>query len=242
MRSPALVAGAPVYRSLPCEQSPEKGTLQNLPHPINLPVTTMRQTAKISQSSQRNALRQFTTFTLVMALAGATAGLAQAQPTSGMSGMSGTSGMSGKDAMAPRHGAQQAAHHPHGGEGGMMMMSERMLDSVGASAEQKSRVRDILKTAQDERRQQREAGQAQHQQMLQLLSAPQIDAAAAESLRQQQQARHDAASKRMLQDMLDVQAVLTPEQRVKMAEQIKGRLDMMGRHQRERQQMQAPRS
>lgn len=233
MPSPVLVAGAPIYRSLPREQSPEKGALQNLSHPINLPVTTMRQTAMSPQTSHRSALRQFTTFTLVMALAGATASLAQAQPMTGMSG---------KDGMGPRHGAQQAAHQPHGGQGDMMMMSERMLDSVGASAEQKTRVRDILKTAQDERRQQREAGQAQQQQMLQLLSAPQVDAAAAEALRQQQQARHDAASKRMLQAMLDVQAVLTPEQRAKMAEQIKARQDMMGRHQRERQQLQAPRS
>jgi protein CpxP len=192
----------------------------------------MRQIAMSPQTRHRSALRQFTTVTLVMALAAATASLAQAQPMTGMSG---------KDGMGPRHGAQQAAHQPHGGQGDMMM-SERMLDSVGASAEQKTRVRDILKPAQDERRQQREAGQAQQQQMLQLLSAPQIDAAAAEALRQQQQARHDAASKRMLQAMLDVQAVLTPEQRVKMAEQIKARQNMMGRHQRERQQMQAPRS
>ena len=183
--------------------------------------------------SHRSALRQLTTVTLVMALVGATAGLAQAQPMTGLSG---------KDGIALHHGSQQAAHHPQGGQGGMMMMSERMLDSVGASAEQKTRVRDILKTAQDERHQLREAGQAQFQQMLQLLSAPQIDAAAAEALRQQQQARHDAASKRMLQAMLEVQAVLTPEQRAKLAEQMKSRHDMMGRHQRERQQMQVPRS
>ena len=124
------------------------------------------------------------------------------------------------------------------------MMSERMLESVGASAEQKSRVRDILKTTQDEQRAQHEAGQLLHQQMMQLLAAPQIDTAAAEALRQQQQVRHDAASKRRLQAMLDVQAVLTPEQRTKLVEQMKARQDMMGRHQRERQSapLQAPRS
>ena len=193
----------------------------------------MRQTAKIPQMSQRSALRQLTTVTLVMALVGATASLAQAQPAAGMSA---------KDGMALHHGSQQAAHHPQGGPGGMLRMAERMLDSVGASAEQKARVHDILKTAQDERLQLREAGQAQFQQMLQLLSAPQIDAAAAEALRQQHQARHDAASKRLLQAMLEVQAVLTPEQRAKLAEQMKARHDMMGRHQRERQPMQAPRS
>ena len=144
-------------------------------------------------------------------------------------------GMQGKDM---HHGAHQAAHHPHGG----MMMSERMLDSVGASAEQKTKVREILKAAQDEQRQQREAGLALRQQMMALMAAPQIDAAAAEALRQQQQARHDAASKRMLQAMLDVQAVLTPEQRAKMVETMKARQEMMGRHQRERPSTQVPRS
>jgi protein CpxP len=191
----------------------------------------MRQTAKTSQSTERSALRHLTAITLVMALAGATADFAQAQP------------LGGKDGMGLQHGPRHAAHHPQGGQGGMMM-SERMLDSVGASAEQKARVRDILKTARDEQRQQHEAGQSLHQQMMQLLAAPQIDAAAAETLRQQQQVRHDAASKRRLQAMLDVQAVLTPEQRAKMVEQMKARQDMMGRQHRERQSapLQAPRS
>ena len=198
----------------------------------------MRQTAQSPQRTERSALRRFATFTLVMALAGATANVAQAQSMGGMGGMG------GNDDMAQQHGPRRAAHHPQGDHGGMMMMSERMLDSVGASAEQKTRVRDILKVAHDEQRQQREAGQALRQQMMQLLAVPQIDAAAAEALRQKDQVRHDAASKRRLQAMLDVQAVLTPEQRAKMAEQMKPRWDMMDRHQRERQSLplQAPRS
>ena len=200
----------------------------------------MRQTAKTSQRSPRSALRHLTALTLVLALAGVTAGLAQAQPTAGMGAKD---SKDGKDGMVMPHGPRHAGHHPRGGHGGMMM-SERMLESVGASAEQKSRVRDILKTTQDEQRAQHEAGQLLHQQMMQLLAAPQIDTAAAEALRQQQQVRHDAASKRRLQAMLDVQAVLTPEQRTKLVEQMKARQDMMGRHQRERQSapLQAPRS
>jgi periplasmic protein CpxP/Spy len=195
----------------------------------------MRQIAKTSQRPAPSALRHLAAFTLVMGLAGVTADLAQAQPMAGMGG---------RDDMAGPHAMRHAGYHPQGGHGGMMMMSERMLDSVGASAEQKTRVHAILKTAQDEQRQQHESGRAMHQQMMQLLAAPQIDAAAAEALRQQQQARHDAASKRMLQAMLDVQAVLTPEQRAKMGEQLKARQDMMERHHRERQSlpMSAPRS
>jgi len=196
----------------------------------------MRQTAKISQISPHSALRHLTTLTLVMALAGVTASLAQAQPTAGMGAKDGKDGMVMPP--SPRH----AGHHPRGDHGGVMM-SERMLESVAASAEQKSRVREILKTTQDEQRAQHEAGRLLQQQMMLLLAAPQVDTAA-EALRQQQLVRYDAASKRRLQAMLDVQAVLTPEQRTKLAEQMKARQDMMGRHQRERQSapQQAPRS
>lgn len=198
---------------------------------------TVRQTAKTSQPNPRSVLRHLTALTLVMALAGVTADLAQAQPVAG------TGAKDGQDGMAMQHGPRHAGHHPRGGHGGMMM-SERMLESVGASAEQKTRVRDILKTTQDEQRAQHEAGKLQQQQMVQLLVAPQIDTGAVEALRQQQQVRHDAVSKRRLQAMLDVQAVLTPEQRAKMAEQMKARQEMMGRHQRERQSapLQPPRS
>jgi Spy/CpxP family protein refolding chaperone len=190
----------------------------------------MRQIANPPLRHERGTLRHLTAITLVLALAGATADVAQAQPMGGMGG---------KDAAGMPHGSQRASHHPHGGPGDRMM-SERLLDAVGASDEQKTRVRDILKASRDEQRSQHEAGRALHQQMMQLLAAPQIDAAAAEALRQQQLARHDAASKRRLQAMLDVQAVLTPEQRVKLAAQMKTRQDMMERHQRERPAMPMP--
>jgi Spy/CpxP family protein refolding chaperone len=71
--------------------------------------------------------------------------------------------------------------------------------------------------------------------MLALLLAPQVDAAAAEALRQQLQARHDGASKRHLQAMLDAGAVLTPEQRQTLAARLNARREMMERHRRERQ-------
>ncbi|MBL8352652.1 MAG: periplasmic heavy metal sensor [Burkholderiaceae bacterium] len=185
----------------------------------------------IAMASVRNPLRHLAAATLVLALAGATATLVQAQPMRG--GMMGGYGMDGCVYAAGVHG--------RGGPDGALF-PERMLDSVGASAEQKTRVHDIFKAAQADLAQQRQAGQGLHQQMLQLMAAPQVDAAAAEALRQQQQAQHDAVSKRMLQAMLDASAVLTPEQRQKLAEQMTVRRDMMQRHQRERQQLQAPRS
>ena len=174
----------------------------------------------------RSALRHLTTATLLLALVGATASVVQAQP-----------------AMQAGEGARHAAHHRMGpGMADGPMMAERALAAVGASAEQKTQVRDIFKAARADVRQQRDEGQALRQQMMALMAAPQIDAAAAESLRQQQQARHDAASKRWLQAMLDAQAVLTPEQRQKLAARLQARQEMMQRHQRERRSTDAPRS
>jgi Spy/CpxP family protein refolding chaperone len=70
-----------------------------------------------------------------------------------------------------------------------------------------------------------------------LFTQPTVDANAAESLRQQMLARHDAASKRMMQAMLDVSRVLTPEQRQQLAQHMKQRRDMMERHMKERRQL-----
>ena len=57
--------------------------------------------------------------------------------------------------------------------------------------------------------------------------APNVDAGAAEALRQQMLAQHDQASKRVLQAMLDVSKVLTPEQRAQLGERMKRRAAMM---------------
>jgi Spy/CpxP family protein refolding chaperone len=111
-----------------------------------------------------------------------------------------------------------------------LAIPERLLDQVGASAEQKTRLRDIAKAAGDDMRSQREAGQALHAQMLALMAAPQVDAAAAEALRQQQLTRHDAVTKRALQAMLDAQAVLTPEQRAQIAQHMAARHKKMNEH------------
>lgn len=136
---------------------------------------------------------------------------AQAQPQPGMAG--------------PQH----AAMHRMGPglHGGLPMLPERMLDAVGASAEQKAKLREIFKTAGDDLRAQHESRRALHEQMMKLLAAPQVDGAAAEALRQKQLAAHDVASKRQLQAMLDAQAVLTPEQRAKLAERMAERQQRM---------------
>ncbi len=142
---------------------------------------------------------------------------------------------------AMQSGAQHAAHHRMAPSMGMagMALPERMLDEVGASADQKTKLRDIFKAAGEDMRTQREAGRALHGKMLALMAAPQVDAAAAEALRQQQLAQHDTVTKRALQAMLDAQAVLKPEQRAKLAERMAAR-QQMREHRHDRRAPDAP--
>lgn len=123
-----------------------------------------------------------------------------------------------------------------GGFGGHGMMGGRavdhMLDGLNASDAQRSQIRQIMQAARADMQAQRESGRALREKAMQVFAAPNVDAGAAESVRQQMLQQHDQASKRMLQAMLDVSKVLTPEQRAKLGERMKQRADMM----RERQQ------
>lgn len=123
----------------------------------------------------------------------------------------------------------------HGGMGGRM--SERMLDAVNATAEQKTQVRAILEAARSEREKSAAAQRELRDKAAALFAQPVVDAAAAESLRQQMNAQHEQQSRRMMQVMLDVSRVLTPEQRAEMARRMKARGEMAMRHHAERSQM-----
>ncbi len=129
---------------------------------------------------------------------------------------------------------------------GMGMMGgpgmARALDGVGATAEQKAQIQQILQAARGDLRAQREAGAKLHEQMRSLFAQPNVDARAVETLRQQMLAQHDAASKRMTQAMLDAGKVLTPEQRRTLAERMTQRRELMQRHRAEREAIEgAPR-
>ena len=142
--------------------------------------------------------------------------------------------------MAPGAGMHAMPGGPGMGVGkhGMGMMGhDRMLDQIGASADQKAKVHEIFKAAHDDVRAQRQAARPLHDEMARLMAAPTVDAVAVEAQRQKMSAQHDLTSKRMTRAMLDASAVLTPEQRQKLAEQTKQRRDMMERHHRERQGM-----
>ena len=118
----------------------------------------------------------------------------------------------GGDGHMPRHGGQTM--------GGPMMglHSERALDAINATADQRAQIKTIMDAAHTDLKAQREAGRGVHDQMRQLFTQPTVDARAVETLRLQMLAQHDQASKRMMQAMLEASRVLTPEQRAKLAE------------------------
>jgi Spy/CpxP family protein refolding chaperone len=124
-----------------------------------------------------------------------------------------------------------------GGSGHMARHLDRMIDGLGVSDAQRTQIRQIAQAAAADLKAQRKTARGLRAQGLQIFTAPSVDAAAAESLRQQMLAQHDQASRRTLQAMLDVSQVLTPEQRAKLGERMKERQavmsDRMKRMQRE---------
>jgi periplasmic protein CpxP/Spy len=147
--------------------------------------------------------------------------------------------------------AQERPHGMHGGDGGhgMMMFGgppermgrriDHMLDGLNATDAQRAQIKQIAAAAATDLRAQHETGKGLRERSLQIFAAPNVDAAAAESVRAQMLAQHDQASRRTLQAMLDISKVLTPEQRAKVGERMKQRGAMM--HERmERMQRERP--
>ena len=135
-------------------------------------------------------------------------------------------------------------HHGGGfGGPGMFMGSperldkgvDRMLDRVGGATDaQRQQIKVIVKAAAADLATQRDAGRALREKSLQIFTAPTVDAAQAESVRQQLLAQHDTVSRRVLQAMLDISRVLTPEQRAKIGEGVKKRHERMMEHMKDR--------
>jgi len=128
--------------------------------------------------------------------------------------------------------AVNAIAQPHRGPAGfggpMMMMGnphrlERLLSALNATDAQRAQITSILTTARSDLRAQHEVGRALQQKMMQVFTAPNVDANAAESLREQMLTQHDQASRRMLQAMLDVSSVLSPEQRQQFGQMMAAR-------------------
>jgi protein CpxP len=108
--------------------------------------------------------------------------------------------------------------HGHGDMHAMAMTHvTKMLDDVGASADQKSRIEAILHAGfapmADLHR-----GMAQtHASLHAILAAPTIDRGALDRLRAAEIARIDEASRTLTKAIADAAEVLTPEQRAKLA-------------------------
>jgi Spy/CpxP family protein refolding chaperone len=128
--------------------------------------------------------------------------------------------------------AQDRGHH----HGPAMMEGhvERMLESVDASDAQRAQIKQIMQAARADLKGQMDAGRKLQEQTLALYAAPNIDAAAIETQRQQAQAQREVASKRMSQAMIEAARVLTPEQRAKFAEKMKKRQSRMMEHMKDR--------
>jgi periplasmic protein CpxP/Spy len=129
------------------------------------------------------------------------------------------------------HGMGHRGMH-EGMDGAMMLrgspervgrMVDHMLDGLDASDAQRAQIKQIAIAAAGDLRAQAEAGRGLRQRAMQAFTAPNVDPAAVEQVRQQMLQQHDQMSRRMTQAMLDVARVLTPEQRARLGERIRDR-------------------
>ncbi|MEO5770557.1 MAG: Spy/CpxP family protein refolding chaperone [Burkholderiaceae bacterium] len=145
-------------------------------------------------------------------------------------------------AQGDRHGP---GHHGPAAAGmgmgiGMPMqgrMLERMLDRVNATAEQRAQIKQIAERTATDMKAQHDSSRGLRGQAATLFAQPVVDANAAEALRLQMMQQHDQRSRRVMQAMLEVSRVLTPDQRKQLAETMARRGDMMRRHMQERQSL-----
>jgi Spy/CpxP family protein refolding chaperone len=123
--------------------------------------------------------------------------------------------LSGAGAVA----AEMAMGHAMGGAGMHAMMGahlDEMLAKVDATADQKAKIHEIMKTAMASMGPVHERMASTHADIHRLLTAPTIDRAALEQLRAARMADFDQASKVMVQAIADSADVLSPGQREKL--------------------------
>lgn len=183
------------------------------------PIQPTRSVARTARGVRRIAL------TTVLALGSAStllmAGSLGLTAAHAQNSASAPRGMPGPGDCGP-HGHRGEAGMPFGPFGGGRGL-DRMLNEVQASDAQRTQIKQIAEAARKDLQADHAAGRGLHEKMLQIMSAPTVDAAAAESVRQQMLALHDQVSKRALQAMLDISRALTPEQRAQLAQHMKDR-------------------
>lgn len=100
---------------------------------------------------------------------------------------------------------------------------DQVLGSVDATSEQEERIWAIIDGARAELRPMLREFRDARGEVVELITAPTIDRAAAEALRVERIAAIDEASKKLTAAALDAAEVLTPEQRNTLVEQMKER-------------------
>jgi len=159
---------------------------------------------------------------LAIGSAAATAGAAGAEFGPGLFGPGGE-GPGGHHHRSPDHGPGghgPRAMSPERVDARMDRMAERLVRWVDGTADQKERIAAIGKAAAKDLRDLRGQGGDLHRRAMDLLKAQSIDRAAIEDLRSQQMAVADAVSRRTSAALADTAEVLTPEQRIKLAERM----------------------
>jgi protein CpxP len=121
-----------------------------------------------------------------------------------------------------------AMHHHGGAEMGgspehMGRMLDHLLDGLNATDAQRAQVKQIMAQASADMKGQAQAARELRLRSMQVLTAPAVDANAAEQIRLQTMALHDQMSRRMTQAMVAAASVLTPEQRAAIGQRLKDR-------------------
>jgi Spy/CpxP family protein refolding chaperone len=133
--------------------------------------------------------------------------------------------------------------HHHGGPGMMGGSPERMgrmldhmLDGLNASDAQRAQIKQIMAQASADLKGQAKAARELRQRGMQVLTAPAVDANAAEQVRLQTMQLHDQMSRCMTQAMVAAASVLTPEQRAAIAKRLQDRQARMEERKKQRGQ------
>ena len=106
---------------------------------------------------------------------------------------------------------------------------ERVMDEIGASDEQQDKIFAIVDRTRAELRPMGREFRGMREEVATLLTAPTIDRAAVEALRAKRIAEVDEASKKAVAAVIEAAEVLTPEQRAKLAAEMKDRHEGRGR-------------
>lgn len=114
-------------------------------------------------------------------------------------------------------------HGKGGHDRGGRFMENRLgdiLKDAGASQEQADKIKTLLQQARTDMEPLRDGMRGSRDEMVALLKAPTVDAAAVEKLRADRIAAMDEASKKAVASVIEAANVLTPEQRAKLATEL----------------------